>query len=143
MPRIEGTKVGVDALGREVWSPILIVTMAIGATAIQCPAIVDSGADVTVIPAEAVAAIGIDYRTLPVGNVSSGAGGGFETRPLQLALSWQSWKLTGEMRIAEPTRLPVVLLGRCDFFQEFVVRFHWHKGPPEFHLDPVVATRRR
>jgi hypothetical protein len=148
LPRIEGTKVGVDGKGREVWSPIVVVRMSLPSAsasgpAVSGPAIVDSGADVTMIPAEAVAAIGIDWKKLPAGTHGGGAGGQFESRPLQLTVSWQSWKTTEEIRIAEPGRLPVVLLGRCDFFRDFVVRFHWHKAPPEFHLDPVAAPRKR
>jgi hypothetical protein len=140
VPRIEGTKVGVDGLGREVWSPLLVVTMEVAGSRIQGLAIVDSGADQTMVPAEAIEALGLSYGKLPAGSAAGGAGGPFESRPLHLSISWKTWEYSGEIRVAQPKRLPVILLGRSDFFQDFVVRFTWHKAPPEFNLDPVAKA---
>jgi hypothetical protein len=141
MPRIEGTKVGIDPGGRVVCRPIVIVQLEANGLGMQGPAIVDSGADTTMVPAEVVAGLGIDYAKLSGGTKGSGVGGPCESRPALLTIRYQSWKLTGEVAIAEPERLDVVLLGRSDFFQRFVVRFNWFKSPPEFHLDPANAGK--
>jgi hypothetical protein len=45
LPRIEGTKVYVDELGRTVYSPIIIVSLLYGRFGLDVQAIVDSGAD--------------------------------------------------------------------------------------------------
>jgi len=43
--------------------------------------------------------------------------------------------------VAEPGKGPeTVLLGRADFFRLYVPRFHWHKNPPVFDLDPVARN---
>jgi predicted aspartyl protease len=141
MPRIEGTKVGIDPLGRVVYRPIVIVQLEANGLGMQGPAIVDSGADTTMIPAEVAAGLGIDYAKLPNGTKGKGAGGVLESRPASLTIRYQSWTLTGEVSIAEPKHLDVVLLGRSDFFQRFVVRFNWFKSPPEFHLDPANSGK--
>jgi hypothetical protein len=46
-----------------------------------------------------------------------------------------------EFTVAEPDKLPFAILGREDFFKHFVVRFNWHKAPPEVHVDPVTSGR--
>jgi hypothetical protein len=137
MPRIEGTQVGIDPNGRAVYRPIVIVQLEANGMGMQGPAIVDSGADTTMVPAEIAAGLGIDYAKLPGGTKGKGVGGACESRMASLTVCYQSWRLTGQIAIAEPKRLDVVLLGRADFFQRFVVRFNWFKSPPEFHLDPA------
>jgi hypothetical protein len=59
-----------------------------------------------------------------------------------VTIKYQHWKFDGPIMVAEPKRLPVVLLCRTDFFQSFVARFHWFKDPPEFHLDPAGGAKR-
>ena len=63
MPRIEGTKVGLDGLGRMVHSPIIFVHLLYGGLGLEVQAIVDSGADTTVIPAEVAAAVGASDKS--------------------------------------------------------------------------------
>ena len=47
-----------------------------------------------------------------------------------------------EFTVAEPGKGPdAVLLGRADFFKIYIPRFHWHKDPPVFDLDPVIKSR--
>lgn len=143
MPRIEGTKVYVDGQGRTIYSPIIIVSLLYGGFGLDVQAVVDSGADSTMIPAEVVAALGVEWNKLPVGGSAGGAGGAFAMRPAAVTIKYGHWKFSGPIMIAEPKRLPVVLLGRNDFFQNFVARFHWFKAPPEFHLDPAANSGKR
>jgi len=143
VPRIEGTKIGVDGLGRTVHSPIIIVSLLYGGLGLDVQAIVDSGADTIVIPAEIAAAVGIEWAKLPAGTKGMGVGGTCEMRLVDMAIKYKDWKYSGLVAIAEPKHLPVVLLGRTDFFRSFVARFHWFKEPPEFHLDPAANGPRR
>lgn len=143
MPRIEGTRVGTDGLGRAVYSPIVIVSLLFGAVGLDIQAIVDSGADTIAIPAEVAAVLGIDWSKLPVGTNGGGVGGACQFRPVTMTVKYKEWRYSGPVMIGEPKRLPVVLLGRSDFFQNFVARFHWFKSPPEFHLDPAATAVRR
>lgn len=143
MPRIEGTRIGVDGLGRTVYSPIIIVSLIRAGIGLDVQAIVDSGADTTVIPAEVAAAVGIEWAKLPAGAKGIGVGGSCEMRQVDMTIRYRGWKYSGPVAIAEPKHLPVVLLGRTDFFEGFVARFHWFKAPPEFHLDPAATAVKR
>lgn len=143
MPRIEGTKVGLDGLGRMVHSPIIFVHLLYGGLGLEVQAVVDSGADTTVIPAEIAAVVGVEWAKLPSGTKGLGVGGACEMRLVDMTIKYKDWKYSGLVAIAEPKHLPVVLLGRTDFFRSFVARFHWFKDPPEFHLDPAAAAAKR
>ena len=144
MPRIEGTKVGTDANGREIWRPIIVVSIVLpNGLRGQGPAIIDSGADMTVVPFEAVLGAGLEWDKLPKGELGLGAGGSFERRPLDAEIYYRTWKICDKVEIAEPGRLDTILLGRHEFFRTFVVRFAWHKIPPEVFIDPIVATPKK
>lgn len=143
MPRIEGTKVGIDGLGRMVHSPIVFVHLLYGGLGLEVQAIVDSGADTTIVPAEVAAAVGVEWAKLAPGTKGLGVGGTCEMRLVDMAIKYKDWKYSGMVTIAEPKHLPVVLLGRTDFFRYFVARFHWFKDPPEFHLDPAATAAKR
>ena len=143
MPRIEGTKVGVDGLGRTVYSPIVFVHLLYGNLGLEVQAVVDSGADTTIVPAEIAAAVGVEWAQLPPGTKGLGVGGTCEMRLVDMTIKYKDWKYSGAVTIAEPKHLPVVLLGRTDFFRYFVARFHWFKDPPEFHLDPAANGSKR
>ena len=69
-------------------------------------------------------------------------GGACEMRPVTMTIKYKEWNYSGPVMVAEPKHLPVVLLGRTDFFGGFVARFHWFKTPPEFHLDPASGGKR-
>jgi hypothetical protein len=57
-------------------------------------------------------------------------------------MRWEKVILMREFMVAEPGKGPdAILLGRADFFQVFVPRFHWHKNPPVFDLDPVTKPK--
>jgi hypothetical protein len=140
LPRIPATKY-VGPNGAEIFRPIIVVTIQIGNGTARGPAIVDSGADDTIIPAEAVIPLGVDFSKLPLAPGASGAGGGFEVRMCDGIMRWEKVELLTRLKIAEPGKIDTVLLGRADFFQLYVPRFHWHKIPPCFDLDPVVRSK--
>lgn len=139
MPRLPATRIGVGPDGADIFRPIIIVTIEIGGRAVQGPALVDSGADNTLVPFEAVAPLGIDFMKLPAGAGGSGPGGKLDTRPCKGIMRWERAVLMTDFVVAEPGKGPeTVLLGRADFFKLYVPRFHWHKDLPVFDLDPVA-----
>lgn len=145
MPRIEGTKAGTDPVtGHEIWRPVVLVTIQMpNGLKGQGPAIIDSGADSSVLPFEAVLGAGIAWDDLDKGGLSMGAGGTFERRLLGASIYYRTWKVCDRVEVAEPGRLGTILLGRNDFFKAFVVRFAWHKSPPEVYVDPIVVTPKK
>ena len=137
MPRLAATNVGTGPDGRPIYRPIIIVSIEIGGRIVQGPALVDSGADNTLVPFDAVAPLGVDFLQLPRGPGGSGPGGTLDVRVCQGKLRWDNRMLMTEFMVAEPTKGPgAILLGRADFFTLYVARFQWHKNPPVFDLDP-------
>jgi hypothetical protein len=109
-------------------------------------ALVDSGADMSIVPAESLATFGVDWNKLssPI-EESKGAGGKLRFRRFDAKLVWEGYSLSDHVALAEPKRLPGPLLGRNDFFVRFNVRFRWFKSPPELEIDPgvVVPSRKK
>jgi hypothetical protein len=140
VPRIAAT-----ALTNGLYVPLLTVEIDLGHGVLSgAVALIDSGADLTVFPAEAMAAAGITWASLKDNSEKSkGAGGGFETSVVNGAVAWGGTTICEEFRVSEPGALPWGLLGREDFFKLFVVRFHWHKDPPQMDIDPVVGLGKK
>jgi hypothetical protein len=142
VPRVPGTHVGVGPDGTEIFRPIIVLTIEIGGRSVQGPGLVDSGADNTLVPWEAVAPMGVDFDALPAGPGGRGPGGSLDVRSCPGVIRWEKVVLMTQFMVAEPGKGPeTVLLGRADFFQLFIPRFHWHKTPPVFDLDPVTRAR--
>lgn len=126
----------------QVFQPELVVTLEVGARRIPMSAIVDSGADMTIVPAEPRAARGFDYSDMEVIPGGEGRGVGqecrFEMRRLPNAsLSWRGNTFTSEVLVAEPNSFDIGLLGREDFFNVFRVSFEgWRDQPPWMDVDP-------
>lgn len=134
MPRFEGTQVHADT-----WSPLVQVEFRNDSGGLITTALVDSGADCTIIPAELLDLIpDVAWDDLEQLANSVGAGGGFECKRLQVTARFQDRTFATQVHVAEKGRLPWVLLGRSDFFATFVVRFAWHRQPPTFDIDPVA-----
>ena len=143
MPRVEGQRVGTKPDGTPVWAPVLVVDLYCDRGSVSGPAVVDSGADHTVVPFEAIAPTGYKWTDLPKGKSGIGAGGPYEIRELAGRVQYREWVVCEGLHVAEPGRLPVILLGREDFFARFVVKFTWHKQPPYVDIDPVVVDPAR
>jgi hypothetical protein len=87
--------------------------------------------------------LGVDFRKLAAGPGGLGPGGGLDTRMCHGLIRWEKEKivLMTDFLVAEPGKGPdTVLLGRADFFRLYVPRFHWHRNPPVFDLDPVARN---
>jgi hypothetical protein len=145
VPRIPATHVGAGPDGADIFRPIIVVSIDVAASGVRVPALVDSGADNTLVPFELIRPLGIDFATLPPGPGGSGPGGSLDVRPCKGIMRWDAGNaiLMTEFLVAEPGKGPdTVLLGRADFFKLYVPRFHWHRDPPVFDLDPVTTGRR-
>lgn len=138
MPRVEATE---ERPG--YWVPLVTVVLRLPAVTASFTALVDSGADMTILPAELVEAFKVPWSSIPGGGPGQGVGGGFEIRTLSGDLSYHGVTFATSFAVAEPGHLPRPLLGRGDFFQRFVLRFNWHKATPEFHADPVTVGKGR
>ena len=145
MPRIPATHVGAGPDGADIFRPIIVVSIEVAAIGVRVPAIVDSGADNTLVPFELIRPLGIDFATLPPGPGGSRPGGRLDVRPCKGIMRWDAGNaiLMTKFLVAEPGKGPdTVLLGRADFFKLYIPRFHWHRDPPVFDLDPVTTGRR-
>ena len=100
-------------------------------------ALVDSGADKCLIPGEYVEAAGVLFSGLPPLAHGAGAGGTFEKALASGRITYLGRVVCEEFEVAPPTQLPIILLGREEFFTKFRVNFLWHRNPPVFDVDPV------
>jgi Aspartyl protease len=117
----------------------VIVTIEANGAVGQGMALLDSGADATIVPAEALIGAGIDYASLPVAGLNRGAGGNFEARIAPARVKFREWVICDQVLVAPAGALPAPLLGRMDFFKLFVVKFSWHRIPPTVDIDPVAV----
>ena len=128
-----------------LYRPMIPVTVEISGRTHEFPAMVDSGADRTIVPGEFLPLLGLTFENLPHSETAptrgtGEAGPGF-TRLCIGTIKWGNVVLVRSFQVAPPsTRPPAVCLGREDFFKNYVVRFNWAKDPPEFFLDPVVRA---
>jgi hypothetical protein len=125
--------------GSEIWSPRLTVTVAVGKKSFGYQAIVDSGADNSLISAELVESVGAKWEKMTDPLEQIGAGGPFETRLCGGQIYYAGVLICNGLRVAEPGKMPAginfLLLGRGDFFSKFVASFHWDESPPWFEVD--------
>ena len=93
-------------------------------------ALVDSGADWTIIPAELLPS-SIVYADLGEPTEGEGVGGTFEMRRCHAEVWFQRWKVNDWFFVIEPGKMitPAVLLGRHDFMGRFTVTFDWKVAP--------------
>ena len=135
MPRLEGTD---DGSG--IYRPMIDVFIELPTVGKRSPpilAVIDSGADQTIVPFDYLKAAGVEWDKLSDPKQGTGAGGGFETRMIRGTITWKNYFICDQFQVAQPGMKTPLLLGREDFFKKFVVRFNWHQTPPTFNVDPV------
>jgi hypothetical protein len=134
VPRIEGTEVAPG-----LYRPLVTVELRVNGRVGRGLAVVDSGADRTMLPADLLVPAGVDFAKLPLASgTHAGAGGNFEVRVGKGEIRFRQWLVCDEFLVAEPGKLGAVLLGRSDFFKLFTVRYSWHRNPPTMDIDPAV-----
>jgi hypothetical protein len=131
--------------------PLLVVQVEIqDKLSPQIPAIVDSGADITMFPAHIIEAGGFTYAGMPgEPQEGRGAGGRFEFKFCDGVVRWRGIELCQRFCVIEPPedpkdQLPFPLLGRSDLFTKFNVQFNWHRTPPVMFINELgQASKRR
>jgi hypothetical protein len=136
VPRLKGTE---RVAGR--FYPLIDVTLRLpGGGSVPLLAELDSGADITTVPAEYLADTGIDYDSLqPVPAPAMTAGGAVEMRVCPCQIWYEKWKVCDWFLVIAPGKMPdpMALLGRDDFFKRFTVYFDWSQSPPIFDIRRV------
>ncbi len=100
------------------------------------PAIVDSGADDTTVPASILAAQKIGWNTLKPAPVptTTGVGGSVEQRVCAVAARYDGRLFCTRVLVVQELKISVV--GRSDFFQTFRVDFTpWNENPPAVDIE--------
>ena len=128
--------VGV-AVGPGIYAPLVDLEDRVGPLRAPVVALVDSGADLTQVPANLLTSLGIDYAALPVVGSGMGAGSSFEIRRCEAELWFERWKICDRFLVSPAGNSPFAMTGRYDFFQRFTVFFDWSRRPPIFDLTPV------
>jgi hypothetical protein len=134
------------ATGPNKWTPYLnVVLLADSGKQLRARAVVDSGADWTVVPGELALALGVDWTALPASpDIATGAGGSFEPRFAPIAVWYGTVEVCPVVRVAPVGAMPAMVLGREEFFSRFRVCFDWEQQPPTFTVDwipPPTANR--
>jgi hypothetical protein len=139
VPRIEGFEISPG-----VFLPLLVVSLSMNGKTISEMGLVDSGADHTMVPSAWVESCGVSYASLGEEFTGAGAGGGYQYKLGTGTIDYGGKPFSTEFQVAAPKcGLPGPLLGRNDFFKGYVVRFAWHRTPPDFNVDPVGAKSKK
>jgi predicted aspartyl protease len=100
------------------------------------PAVVDSGADDTTIPAKVLEADKIPWSSLKPAPIpqTQGVGGTVEQRICPAAVKYGGRTFCTKVIVVRELNFPVV--GRSDFFKTFTVNFDgWAENPPYFDIE--------
>ena len=109
--------------------PLVTVKTAVLGVEREFTALVDSGADYTMVPASLLASYGVDVRNLPqIGWMIGANGTQVPMRRYSADLWFRNRRFATEVGVLP--NLPRPIVGRGDFFQFFGVHFHWCVSPP-------------
>jgi hypothetical protein len=123
-----------------MFMPLVDVHTVVLGVRLQFTALVDSGADRTMVPAAMLDALGIDVRSLPPGTPSLGANGTrISTKKFDTELSYRGRVFATTVSVLPQLPLPVV--GRDDFMRKFTVHMHWNDNPPTWCATRIKDPR--
>lgn len=135
MPREEGSPEPGGAT-----RPVVDVKLTYKGTNLPIRALVDSGADMTMIPiAVAEALTGLPFAQLGAdAGTSKGLGDKEETiRALDAEASYAGRLFTRKVAVGP---VPRMVLGQSDFMTAFDVRFYWGHTPKWFSIEPTKPS---
>ena len=141
MTKFEASELGNGALGPLIEISISLEDYEPKGTGF---ALVDSGADITVLPFEVLIPVGVKWDNLPPSpHGSQGLGGSVETRHINGTISHKGTTFyNGDIPVLQPgSGISGPILGRADFFTTFGVVFEWHKDPPVFHVNSLEKRK--
>lgn len=132
------------AAGPEGLLPVVQIEIsARDATAWRTQAIVDSGADRTMIAAESLGRFGVVYTDLDLPRTAEAVTGDkFEVRRLFAQASLYEHVFATALDVAEPGKFasPLPMVGLNDFFAAFDVCFIWG-GASQVRITPRTSSR--
>jgi hypothetical protein len=136
---------GVEFFDLNRYVPVLWVDLTRDDGGLTVPAIIDSGANATLVPAQFLAPFGVEWDGLADGPTTVGVGGQTETRLCpDITLSWGRFVIRSGVMVADPCiGLPCVLLGLDDFFRKFEVTFRWAGDSPTIDIVPAGEPQER
>lgn len=121
------------------YDPFVPITLFIpGIEALTGEAVVDTGADTSLVPWEAVQSAFSSFEDLPLAPSSRGIFGSLEVRSCPGArLVWEGLEVCSDFRVAPPDSLSDgrALLGREDFLAKVVIQFNGHRRRPTFDVE--------
>ena len=119
------------------YRPIVEVVVRTGRVRRRLKALVDSGADRSIIPAELLGDL-VTFEELPSAGTAGGLGA-VELRSADSSLSFAGTIFATSLLVTAPgTHLRYAVLGRDDFFKRFEICFRWTHRPPTFSIEPAA-----
>jgi len=142
MPLFRGTEMPDGS-----FSPIVRVDVVLRRRdqPLHATAVIDSGADRTIVPRVLVEAGGVAWDGLPGDTNPDGSprlGRGVGSAPVEMRVCrgrvrWRTTTVCEVFLVADMGPNAPVLLGRSDFFGRFDVTFRWSDTPPSFEIEPA------
>jgi hypothetical protein len=116
--------------------PVVEISLRLGSKTVPLRALVDSGADQTIIPTQlAEAMTGQSFKELDGEEiVMEGVCGKVPAKVIPATATYGSRTFATRVMVG-PT--PRVLVGREDFMAAFNARFYWGRKPPVFYVEPA------
>jgi hypothetical protein len=124
----------------DVYHPVISVTLSVpGHEPVQIPALVDTGADKTLVPAPLMPILWDDMAE--TGRTNFGIGGEADCRTCDGTLSYRGVEFVHWLTIiqADYDKMPFAILGREDFLRFFRFEFDWIGTDRRFRLTKVRA----
>lgn len=114
-----------ELLGKEIPRPVIEVFLVYDGQSVPCDAVIDSGADVCIFPADIGEQLGIDVRTGEFGfstNIQSGIAEEVFLHRVKLKIGGLYYPTVVGFSYAS-SRKNYAILGQLGFFDLFIVRF--------------------
>jgi hypothetical protein len=136
MPWYEYSRQGADPA-----LPLIEVTLRLRDRSIRLVALLDSGADVSLLGFQHAESLGLDLRDAESDDSVGADGSTFPTyrwpdAPLTLEFEREQIPFEGSFVVFPPGSVEMNLLGRADFFQRFIVQFWDAAGLLNIDVSP-------
>ncbi len=100
------------------------------------PALIDTGADATILPFVIADALGVTWASLRDAPAVTGFGGADAAKYWDVevrATLWPSFLISD--RVVVVRRNVPLVLGRTEFLGRVVLEMHWYRDPPFYRID--------
>jgi hypothetical protein len=132
-------------IGGGVYLPVVPLLIERSGRQLKTTGIVDTGADLTVMPAELLEALGTSWEELAsnagTSMTAQGVSGKFDLLDSGARIRSFGREVTRHAMVAAPGGLHVIVLGRGDFLRQFKVTLDWTKTHPRFELVAASVAK--